>query len=125
MQHTSPDPAQIHAMMAAMIPFILFCMVVVWAIVIVPFWQIFKKAGLTPALSLLMILPLVNLVMLYVLAFSRWNVIPAGPEYPPYPAPYPPPQPGYVPPTAYAAPPAYPQQQPPYVPPPTDTNSAA
>lgn len=125
MDHTSPDPAQIHAMMAAMIPFILFGMVIVWAIVIVPFWQIFKKAGMTPALSLLMILPLVNLVMLYVLAFSRWNVIPAGPEYPPYPGAYPPPQPGYVPPTAYATPPAYPPQQPPYVPPPTDTNSAA
>jgi Na+/proline symporter len=125
MDHTATNPAQLHAMMAAMIPFILFCVVIGWAIVLVPFWQIFKKAGMTPALSLLMILPLVNLVMLYVLAFSRWNVIPAGPEYPPYPGAYPPPQPGYVPPTAYTAPPAYPPQQPPYVPPPTDTNSAA
>lgn len=113
MDHTATDPAHVHAMMAAMIPFILFAVVIGWAILVVPFWQIFKKAGLTPALSLLMILPLVNLVMLYVLAFSRWNVIPAGPDYPPYPG-YPPQQPGYVPPTAYAAPPAYP--------PPTDTN---
>lgn len=122
MDHTATDPAQVHAMMAAMIPFILFGMVIFWAILIVPFWQIFKKAGMTPALSLLMILPFVNLVMLYVLAFSRWNVIPAGPEYPPYPGAYPPPQPGYVPPTAYAAPPAYPAQQPTYVPPPSDIN---
>ena len=120
MHSGNPDPAQLHAMMAAMIPFILFCVVIGWAIVLVPFWQIFKKAGMTPALSLLMILPLVNLVMLYVLAFSRWNVVPAGPEYPPYPGAYPPPQPGYVPPTAYAAPPAYPPQQPPYVAPPSD-----
>ncbi|MEK6398731.1 MAG: hypothetical protein V4734_11650 [Terriglobus sp.] len=125
MDHTSTDPAQLHAMMAAIIPFILFGMVITWVILVVPFWQIFKKAGMTPALSLLMILPFVNLVMLYVLAFSRWNVIPAGPEYPPYPGYPPPPQPGYIPPTAYAAPPAYPPQQPPYVPPPTDTNPIA
>ncbi|WP_052201113.1 hypothetical protein [Terriglobus sp. TAA 43] len=124
MQHTPPDPAQIHAMMMAMIPFIFLGMIVVCVIKVVPYWQIFKKAGMTPALSLLMILPLVNLIMLYVLAFSRWNVIPLGPEYPPYPPPYPP-QPGYVPPTAYGAPPAYPPQQPPYVPPPTDPNPTA
>ena len=124
MDHTPPDPAQAHAMMMAMIPFIFFGMLVVWAIVIVPFWQIFKKAGMTPALSLLMVLPLVNLIMLYVLAFSRWNVIPAGPEYPPYPPPYPP-QPGYVPPTAYTPPPVYPPQQPPYVPPPSDPSQTA
>lgn len=121
MQSTTPDPAQIHAIMMAMVPFFFFGMLVVWAILIVPFWQIFKKAGFSPALSLLMILPLVNLVMLYVLAFSRWRVVPAGPEYPPYPAPYPPvppagyAPPGYVPPAGYASTPqtpVYPPQPP-------------
>ena len=113
MQSTSPDPAQVHAMMMAMVPFFFVGMLVFWAIVIVPFWQIFKKAGFSPALSLLMILPVVNLVVLYVVAFSRWRVMPAGPDYPPYPAAYPPiGQPPYVPPAGYAAapPPVYPPQ---------------
>lgn len=116
MQATHTDPAQVQAMMAAMVPFMLFGVVVIWALVIIPFWQIFKKAGFTPALSLLMILPLVNVIMLYVVEFSRWRVVPAGPEYPAYP--YPPvPAPGYVPPANYAAPPSYP---PPPVPPPSE-----
>ena len=51
----------------------------IWGIVfIVPFWQIFKKAGLPAPLSLLMVFPLVNLAMLYVLAFSTWKVVPTN-----------------------------------------------
>lgn len=42
------------------------------ALVVVPFWFIFGKAGYTPWLSLLMIVPVVNVVMLYVLAFAEW-----------------------------------------------------
>jgi hypothetical protein len=53
---------------------------VLLVIVIIPYWQIFKKAGFAPALSLLMMIPLVNLIMLYVLAFSDWKV---GPRVPP------------------------------------------
>ena len=53
---------------------ILVCVSFVWsAVFIVPFWFIFKKAGFSPFMSLLMILPGVNLAMLYVLAFSTWN----------------------------------------------------
>jgi hypothetical protein len=40
---------------------------------IIPFWQIFKKAGFAPALSLLIVIPLVNLIVLYVIAFSDWK----------------------------------------------------
>jgi hypothetical protein len=47
------------------------------AIIVVPFWQIYKKAGFPGALSLLMIFPLVNLIMLFVLGFSKWRVVPA------------------------------------------------
>ena len=53
---------------------------VLLVIVIIPYWQIFRKAGFAPALSLLMMIPLVNLIMLYVLAFSDWKV---GPRVPP------------------------------------------
>lgn len=41
-------------------------------VVVVPFWKILEKAGFTPALSLLMLIPIVNLVALYVFAFSKW-----------------------------------------------------
>jgi hypothetical protein len=50
------------------------------AIIVVPFWQIYKKAGFPGALSLLMIFPLVNLIMLFVLGFSKWRVVPAESE---------------------------------------------
>jgi hypothetical protein len=39
----------------------------------IPYWQIFKKAGFAPALSLLMWVPLVNLILLYYVAFSDWK----------------------------------------------------
>lgn len=46
---------------------------VVWAIVLViPFWRISTKAGFSGWLSLLMVIPLVNLVYVYFLAFARW-----------------------------------------------------
>ncbi len=39
---------------------------------VVPYWFIFKKAGYHPALSLLMIIPLVDVVMKFFLAFAEW-----------------------------------------------------
>jgi hypothetical protein len=58
-------------------------------IVVIPYWFIFKKAGFSPFLALLMFVPLVNLIMLYFLAFGRWNVVPAAAVYPaPPPVPY-------------------------------------
>ena len=41
-------------------------------IVIIPFWKIYGKAGFSKWLSLLMIVPLINLIVLYVVAFSSW-----------------------------------------------------
>lgn len=104
-----PDAAQIQHYMLAMLPIFGFFIIIAWALIIVPFWQIFKKSGMGGPLSLLMVLPLVNIVMLYILAFSRWKVVPA-PEFSGYPPAYPPP--GYVPaapvyPPVQAAPPVY------------------
>jgi hypothetical protein len=58
------------------------------AVVIVPFWYILKKAGYSPWLSLINILPFGTLVLLYVLAFGAWRVEPE------FPAGWPPPPPG-------------------------------
>ncbi len=45
------------------------------AVLLFPFWFIFGKAGYPRWLSLLLLIPLVNVVVLYFLAFSTW---PAG-----------------------------------------------
>jgi hypothetical protein len=45
---------------------------VITFVVIIPFWRIFKKAGFSPWLSLLMLIPIANLFALYYLAFARW-----------------------------------------------------
>jgi hypothetical protein len=41
-------------------------------VVIIPFWRICQRVGYSPWLSLLMALPLVNLIFIYILAFSNW-----------------------------------------------------
>lgn len=41
-------------------------------IFIVPFWRIFTKAGFPGALSLLMLLPGLNILLLFYLAFAEW-----------------------------------------------------
>ncbi|HUB17506.1 MAG TPA: hypothetical protein VL990_02655 [Acidobacteriaceae bacterium] len=56
-------------------------------IYMIPFWFIFKKAGFSPWLCLLLILPLVNIVTLYVIAFTEWKVIPV-PQPPVYTPPH-------------------------------------
>lgn len=51
-------------------------MLLVYAvIVVVPFYQIWKRTGHNGWIALLMIVPLVNLVLLYVLAFKDWPAI--------------------------------------------------
>ena len=45
--------------------------VVFLVLAMIPFWPLFRKAGFPPALSLLMLIPGINLVLLYVVAFSR------------------------------------------------------
>ncbi len=63
------------------------------AIVILPFWFICKKAGFSPWLSLLNIVPFGSIILWYVLAFAEWKVVPAPtPGWAP-PVPYPPPPP--------------------------------
>jgi hypothetical protein len=99
---TMPDSTatqqQIQQVMMWMIPIILVVTIICLAIIIIPFWFICKKAGMSPWLTLLNILPLGNLVLIYVLAFAEWKVVPA-PQIYPYPPPYQPPYPP-VPPVA-------------------------
>jgi hypothetical protein len=94
-----PSADDISHMVVAMMAILPLIVLIILAIVIVPFWFICKKAGFSPWLSLLNIVPMGNLILIYVLAFAQWKVMPvpqmAYPPYPPqppYPQPPPPPQ---------------------------------
>ena len=66
-------------------------------IVIIPCWFICKKAGFSPWLSLLNLIPVGNLIFLYIMAFADWKVAPVPQQaWVPQP-PYPPPTPPYTP----------------------------
>jgi hypothetical protein len=91
-QELNPDQIS-HIVVAAMAILPLITLICV-AIIIIPFWFICKKAGFSPWLSLLNLVPLGNLILVYVLAFAEWKVVPA-PQLgypPPYPQPPLPPQ---------------------------------
>ena len=45
------------------------------ALIVLPFWRIFTKAGYSGAWSLLMLIPLVNVIVFYVFAFSSWPAL--------------------------------------------------
>jgi hypothetical protein len=89
-----PSADDIQRMLVAMMAILPLIILVCLAIIIVPFWFICKKAGFSPWLSLLNIVPMGNLILIYVLAFAQWKVVPA-PQVayaPPYPQPPLPPQ---------------------------------
>ena len=70
----------------------------VFVFTIIVWWRIFSKAGYSGALSLLIFVPIANIVMLCILAFAEWPILrelnqlrqmaarnsqfPANPQYP-------------------------------------------
>jgi uncharacterized membrane protein YhaH (DUF805 family) len=106
-QDTSEQQQQINNMMggvgAGIILFgVLFVLVIV-AFFIFLLWRIFTKAGMSGALSLLVLVPFGGIIVLCILAFGDWKVVPAPTASPYYPPSYPPPPP---PPSAFQPPPA-------------------
>ena len=94
-----PDQARVVHTFAALAPFFAMFALLMWAVIMIPFWQIYKKAGFSPWLCVLMIVPLANIITLYVVAFSQWRVMPVPSVYPAgYPPTYNPPVPPQVPP---------------------------
>lgn len=121
MDQQALNSAQVRHMMAAMIPLIGVFVLVGVALIIVPLWIALKKAGLAPALSLIALIPTFGvIVVLFILAFARWKVVPApeyGASYPPQypPTAFPPVTSGYTAPGAYTpaqSSPVYPPAQP-------------
>jgi hypothetical protein len=101
------DPEMIRRIFAAFLFIVPIIIAVSIAVVMIPCWFILKKAGFTPWLALLCIMPtLGTLVLLYVLAFAQWKVAPA-PQQAYWPPQMPPPQPPVPPQTSW--PPQTPQ----------------
>jgi hypothetical protein len=86
---TQLDPAQAQKIAMTMLAIMPLFILIALAIVILPIWFICKKAGFSPWLSLLNIVPGGGLILLYVLAFSEWKVMPVPqqgwPQTPPPP----------------------------------------
>ncbi len=54
-------------------------MIVIWvAGLVVPFWMLWKRTGHSGWIALLMLVPGLNLILLYVLAFKDWPALPRG-----------------------------------------------
>jgi hypothetical protein len=95
-QDSSDQTQQITSMMsglgAGIIIFAVLFGVALVAFFIFLFWRIFVKAGMSGALSLLILLyPIGFIIVLCILAFGQWKVIPAPVAAPYYPPPPPPP----------------------------------
>ena len=93
LMQTTMDPEQAKKVALIFLGVMPIFIVVFLAIVIVPFWFICKKAGFSPWLSLLNIIPFGNIVLIYVLAFADWKVVPIPQTQVGYPYPPPPPPP--------------------------------
>ncbi len=76
MEHVGFNPTDTAVFL---IPMILFG-IIANVILVIPFWFIFKKAGFSPWLAVLMFVPLANIIILYVIAFSQWKVVPMWPS---------------------------------------------
>ena len=54
---------------------ILLLLVLTYAILAISFWQFLKKAGLTPVIALLMLVPVINLGVALWAAFTEWPLL--------------------------------------------------
>lgn len=50
-------------------------MLLIGALVVIPYWKLWQRTGHSGAWGLLMLVPLVNLISLWVLAFKDWPAL--------------------------------------------------
>jgi hypothetical protein len=99
---TTPDTTAIMSSLAAMSGTIVIVSLIFLLFTILIWFMIFKRTGMNPWLSLLMLVPIANFIMLLILAFTEWPVQRAlrmcraqvgggsgGPTYTPPPPPQP------------------------------------
>ncbi len=54
----------------------LFVSVIASILTVLPFWKICSRAGFPGALSLLMLVPVANIILPFYIAFARWPALP-------------------------------------------------
>ena len=52
-----------------------FTLMILLAVLIVPYWRIWSRTGHSGAWALLMMIPLANIISLWVLAFKEWPAL--------------------------------------------------
>jgi cytochrome c biogenesis protein CcdA len=85
-----PQAAQFIHILWAILAFYAVLILVVLTAIFIPTWFICKKAGFSPWLAFITLIPVGHLILLYVLAFADWKVVPAPQAYWPPQPPYPP-----------------------------------
>lgn len=50
----------------------LWALILLLVVMLVPFWRITSKAGFPGALSVLLLVPIANIIYVYYLAFAEW-----------------------------------------------------
>jgi glycopeptide antibiotics resistance protein len=70
------DDAASAGIIAAIFGVYMVFIIIFLIVMIIPFWFICKKAGFSPWLALLNLVPFGSLILLYVLAFAEWKTIP-------------------------------------------------
>jgi hypothetical protein len=63
------------AFMAFMFVMVLGGVVLGVLLTVIPFWMICKKAGFAPALALLMLVPVANIILPFYIAFADWPAL--------------------------------------------------
>jgi hypothetical protein len=82
------NPEQMMHIVAAVLGIYFVIFLIAITVIIIPTWFICKKAGFSPWLAFIVAIPFGGLVLLYVLAFAEWKVVPIQQAYlPPYPQP--------------------------------------
>jgi hypothetical protein len=86
------NPQMMPGILAAIAGFYLVLFIVIAVVLIIPTWFISKKAGFSPWLSLINIIPTFGLLIwLYIIAFAEWKTAPTTTavawQPPPPPAP--------------------------------------
>ena len=50
-------------------------LIVAAVFLLIPAWRIVKRSGMNPALSLLLLLPIVNIIALWLFAYAEWPAL--------------------------------------------------
>jgi len=70
-----PEAAMAIGMIVAIVAGVAVMLVAGALLTIIPFWKICSKAGFSGALSLLMLVPIANIILPFYIAFADWPAL--------------------------------------------------